>query len=206
MKNDNKKKSKKIVIIVSTIIISVIIGMLILNFVVLPIGISQGRYGYQVNNWYYSTKLKYIDKDIVIELHDRMINCGGYSETNNYFYIDIDKKKIYEVEDYFVFGLTSRPGEGGHHYTINSVRKLTNEQINETIDFINKQINNKDSNVDLDQEYYDKFLEKYEGMDRLEKMMFIYGYDYVITYKEETIIVEPIIAPIINQITGNDII
>lgn len=205
MKNDNKKKSKKIVIIVSTIIISVIIGMLILNFVVLPIGISQGRYGYQVNNWYYSTKLKYIDKDIVIELHDRMINCGGYSETNNYFYIDIDKKKIYEVEDYFVFGLTSRPGEGGHHYTINSVRKLTNEQINETIDFINKQINNKDSNVDLDQEYYDKFLEKYEGMDRLEKMMFIYGYDYVITYKEETIIVEPIIAPIINQITGKEI-
>ena len=39
----------------------------------------------------------------------------------------------------------------------------------------------------------------------LEKMMFIYGYDYVITYNEETIIVEPIIAPIINQITGKEI-
>lgn len=199
MGKEKKNKSKKVVIIVS-----VILGILVLIFLILPFMIRLT--GLPIGNMIYEMQMKNVDKDITIQLHDRTINFGGYAESYDYFYIDIDKKKIYEVYDYYVFGVTSKPGEGGHHYTIQSIEKLTNEQINETIDFITKQISNKDPNVDLDKEYYENLLEKYEGIDKLEKMMFLYGYDYVITYKDETIVVDPINASIINEITGNDII
>ncbi len=40
---------------------------------------------------------------------------------------------MYVIEDYYVFGVTSKLGEKGHHYSI-EVKELSDEQINKLID------------------------------------------------------------------------
>lgn len=55
--------------------------------------------------------------------------AGGYASITNYYRINTKKKKEYSIKNYYVFGVTTRLGEKGPHYSL-EVKKLTDEQIN----------------------------------------------------------------------------
>lgn len=154
MEKENKNKNKKLVVT-----LSVILGILVLFFLILVFVIRLN--GYQVGNAIFEMQMKNVDKDIKITIHDGMINEGGYAETYIYYYIDIDKKKIYKVEDYFVYGVTSYKGEGGHHYSLKT-KELSDFEIDEILKLVN--IETQDENKEVDGRYI-KYVVSYKDKD-----------------------------------------
>lgn len=170
MEKEKKNKSKKLVVILSAIL-----GILVLIFLILPFVIRLT--GLPIGNMIFEMQMKNVDKDIKITIHDGMINPGGYAETYIYYYIDIDKKKIYKVEDYFVYGVTSYKGEGGHHYSLKT-KELSDFEIDEILKLVN--IETQDENKEVEGRYI----------------------KYIVSYKDKNIGFTSSQAPIIAQVIG----
>lgn len=111
---------KKKVIIVSILIL---ILLLAVSFI----------FRYQIGNVIFNIKMIGVNKDIVIEKRDDSFIEGGYASTVYDYYIDLEKKKIYEVEEFYVFGVTKHKGESGSHYTLTRTKKLNDNEINDII-------------------------------------------------------------------------
>lgn len=170
MENEKKKKSKKVVIIVGILVLFLVILLLVLRLI-----------GFSIGNLVYNVQMLGIDKDIEIVVQDGNLNSGGYSQLNIYYYIDIYKKKIYQVGDYHIFASASE--EEKHYYSIYKTLKLTKEQINDIEYFITQQA--KVSSIP-------------EG---LTPLYFISGYR--VSYNDIKIIVPQKEAPIITQIIND---
>ena len=74
-----------------------------------------------------------VDKDIIIEERGGPVEMGGYASSAYDYYIDLDKKKIYEVLDYYVYGGAMEAGEEGSHYTIERTKNLSNDEISDIL-------------------------------------------------------------------------
>lgn len=100
-----KKKRIVIIILIVLVFVFVIISLLI------------------PNNLFFNIRMLGVNKDIIIEQCKENPGAGGYASNLDYYYIDINKNKIYHVKDYYVFGVTTRPGESGSHYTLVRLKK-----------------------------------------------------------------------------------
>ena len=184
MENEKKKKSKKVVIIV---------GILVLFFVILLLVLTQ------MGNIIYGAKMIGVDKDIKIEVI-KPIELGGYANNYTFYYIDIDKKKIYEIDDYYVFGVTQYIGQRGHHYSIEKTGDLTDKQITDVIEFI-EETSKGTINEDTEDRDDEQLKENEAGLG------FVFfdsdNFKYKITYNDIKIEVIQKEAPIITQIIND---
>ena len=108
-------------IIICVLIIFVIL-LLLFNFVSL----------YIFTDLWFNIKMISVDKDIIIEKVDTPM-IGGYANSSLYYYIDLDKKKMYEVTEYNIWGITSKLGEEGEHYFIENTKKLSDKEIEDIL-------------------------------------------------------------------------
>lgn len=88
----------------------------------------------QIGNWYYNIRMLGVDKDISIQKCGGFVEAGGYANTSYKYYVDIDKKKIYKVNNYYVWGVTMESGEDGSHYSLEKTKKLSKDSINKLIE------------------------------------------------------------------------
>ena len=151
------------------LIIVIIIVLFILGIIFRP----------YINNWIFNIRMMGVNKDIIIEKCDVNITAGGYATISDYYYVDLNKKKMYHVEDYYVYGVTSSVGEAGSHYTLKGIKKLTNDEITEIM-----HLANLESDYDMD---------SYNINDSVDKNGLIpflaspFSYYYRITFNEKTI-------------------
>ena len=119
---------KKKVIIIS---ILVLILLLVVGFI----------FRYQIGNAVFNIKMIGVDKDIVIAKIDGLqsLEPTGYASISYDYYIDLEKKKIYEVKDYSVWGGTSHIGEGGSHYTLTRIKNLKDNDINDILKLLEEE-------------------------------------------------------------------
>ncbi len=117
---------------------------------------------YQISNWFYDIRMLGVKKDFIIERIENDVYEGGYANTFYKYYIDIDKKKIYKTEDYYVFGNAKRKAEAGHHYHLKKTKKLKDDVIEELIQLTqlksdyDESANNSNKNVYFLIKYQDK--------------------------------------------------
>lgn len=130
-------KNKKVIIVTSVIVI-----------ILLAVCFVFRNY---IGNIIFNIRMVGVDKDIVIGERGGPIVEGGYASTYYDYYIDIDKKKIYRVEIYDVWGSTTANGEKGEHYTLKATKKLTDIELNKILDITKLESNHnfelQDSNI-----------------------------------------------------------
>lgn len=115
------------------IIIAVVLGIIEVAVLILPNLLGEYKY-----------KKLYADVDIEIKVRGGGINAGGYAQVYTNYHIDIEKKKIYKVKNYYVFGESFENGEKGSHYLLEKTRDLTDEEIHEILELIDVEV---DENV-----------------------------------------------------------
>ncbi len=83
-----------------------------------------------------------LNYDIYIQYNEKP-DKGGYANSYTYRVIDLQKKKLYIIHNYYVWGITDDPDENGNHYTIKE-KDLNEDQIknlqklySENLDFDN---------------------------------------------------------------------
>ncbi len=158
-----------------------IILIIVLIFIV---GISIFLYinRYQLGNYWYNIQMKNINKDITIELITP-VDLGGYATTTYTYYVDIGKKKFIKTKEYNVYGVTFYKGEEGPHYSIESIKGISDEQINKILNLLE---------LEEDNEIPSKSHIFLENRD-------VY---YKITYKDKTVTLNSENAKNINKFTN----
>lgn len=111
-----KKKTKIIIIICIVLVVALFLFFKFVN-------------KYALQNFWFNIQMIGVDKDIIIEKRGGPVQMGVYARSSYDYYIDLDKKKIYEVSDYYVYGDTIEEGEIGSHYTIKRKKDLSNDEI-----------------------------------------------------------------------------
>lgn len=111
-----KKKTKIIIIICIVLVIALFLFFRFVN-------------KYALQKLWFNIQMVGVDKDIIIEKRGGRVSIGGYASSSYDYYIDLDKKKIYEVLDYYVYGSDMIEGEYGSHYIIERKKDLSNDEI-----------------------------------------------------------------------------
>lgn len=112
-----KKKTKIIIIICIVLVVAI---FLFFN-------------KYRLQDLMFNIQMVGVDKDIIIEKRGGPVHIGGYATTSYDYYVDLDKKIIYEVLNYDVYGATIEPGEAGSHYRIERTKNLNNDEISDIL-------------------------------------------------------------------------
>ena len=127
---------KKRNIVLSTIV--VLITMLVLIAVLVP-----NKYNIIYKLFFKEKMAEYVNNieyDINIEYHDSMVE-GGYASTYHYYLINTIEKKVYEIDDYYVYEFENRDKlEKGHHYDV-KVKNITQARIDTLLDYIDSTSN-----------------------------------------------------------------
>ena len=114
-----KKKTKIIIIICIVLVVALFLFFKFVN-------------KYALQNLLFNIQMIGVDKDIIIEERGGPVEMGGYASSAYDYYIDLDKKKIYEVLDYYVYA-TIEDGERGSHYTVKRKKDLSNDEISDIL-------------------------------------------------------------------------
>ena len=110
-------------------------GKVICIFSVIVICILFFAFRYQIVNAYYNFRMLGVNKDITI-YKSSGTNMGGYASSIYKYYIDIDKKKIYKVEEYEVWRPENSQQEG-KKYFLKATKKLKDDELEEIIELTN---------------------------------------------------------------------
>ena len=79
-----KKKTKIIIIICIVLVIAFFLFFRFVN-------------KYALQKLWFNIQMVGVDKDIIVEKRGGRVSIGGYASSSYDYYIDLDKKKIYEV-------------------------------------------------------------------------------------------------------------
>ncbi len=169
---EKKSKIKKIKYI---IIICIILSILLIFFI----------FRNQIGNIIFNIQMIGVNKDIKIQELGGNSSDGGYASTSYDYYIDLSKKKIYKIEDYFVYGVTFSQGKKGDHYKLKKTKKLSEEEINEILKLTNLESDYNSSETNM-------------ILSNLDKATY-----YTITYNQKTIKLTKSTANIISNIITN---
>lgn len=115
-----KKKTKIIIIICIVLVVALFLFFKFVN-------------KYALQNLWFNIQMIGVDKDIIIEERGGPVLMGGFATSSYDYYIDLDKKKIYEVLDYYVYGVAIEDGESGSHYTVERKKDLSNDEISDIL-------------------------------------------------------------------------
>ena len=120
--------------------------------------------------------IKYVDSidyDIRAHYKENVIEATGYASQHTSYLINIDKKIMYKIDDYYVYGDADK-SDKGHNYKV-SERKISDETINKLMRCIEE--SNDEGN--LNKETSSKNL--------LDYLDYVFGGNWVIEYKGKTI-------------------
>lgn len=116
-----KKKIKIIIIICIVLVVAIFLFFKFIN-------------KYTLQDLMFNIQMIGVDKDIIIEERGGPVHIGGYATSSYDYYVDLDKKIIYKVLDYDVYGgATIESGEAGSHYTIERTKNLNNDEISDIL-------------------------------------------------------------------------
>lgn len=135
------------------VIISIIIIVVLMAIILLALFFRKSLVSNFVENIEYDVKISKIEKFTV---------DGGYAFTDEYRLVNLEKKKLYIISDYYVYGDTIH-NRNGHDYNI-KIKNLTNEQIEKIEQLYNiesNDIQNDKFNDYWEIEYNNKIVELY---------------------------------------------
>lgn len=153
-----KKTIQEIVKIIKEIVKGIIISILVFVVGILLLRASSKIINkYTLENFKFYVQMLGVDKDIVISEWSYSTDIGGYATSSYGYFIDLDKKKIYKILDYYVYGVATKNGEWGHHYSIKGTKDLSDEEINDVLKLTEiEQSSNSNSNSSLNDIFSDR--------------------------------------------------
>lgn len=121
-------KKKKIILILAIVILGIIVVLQVS-------GMNKKIKKYIVEN---------IDYDIKVTYVEEFPAPGGYASQNTYYLINIENRNIYEIDDYYVFGVEEDASRTGHNYTITK-NKISDDKINSLISYAEQELDETES-------------------------------------------------------------